>query len=145
MKIGAIYSILSLGIMLTFVVGCKSQKPVGLTNIPAMEPIVKTITVPGPAQSLPPGGTGGIRGGDPIGLDTGGNTGGITGGNSLGPGTEGNGFTTIVEIPPENIDLGKNFNSGQVEDRDTFLAQMVHFDFDSSAVIVASRDIKPFK
>lgn len=40
----------------------------------------------------------------------------------------------IVEIPPENTDLGRNFNGSQVEDRDMFLAQMVHFEFDSSAV-----------
>jgi len=49
--------ILALGVASIFTVGCKSQKPVGLTNIPAMEPIVKTITVPGPVQPLPPGGT----------------------------------------------------------------------------------------
>lgn len=107
--------ILTLGVASIFTVGCKSQKPVGLTNIPAMEPIVKTITVPGPVQPLPPGGTGGIPGGNPG-----------------GPGTGGG--TTIVEIPPENTDLGRNFNGSQVEDRDMFLAQMVHFEFDSSAV-----------
>jgi len=107
--------ILTLGVASIFTVGCKSQKPVGLTNIPAMEPIVKTITVPGPVQPLPPGGTGGIPGGNPDGTGTGGGT-------------------TIVEIPPENTDLGRNFNGSQVEDRDMFLAQMVHFEFDSSAV-----------
>ncbi len=107
--------ILALGVASIFTVGCKSQKPVGLTNIPAMEPIVKTITVPGPVQPLPPGGTGGIPGGNPG-----------------GPGTGGG--TTIVEIPPENRDLGRNFNGSQVEDRDMFLAQMIHFEFDSSAV-----------
>ena len=115
MKIGAFYHILALGVVSIFIVGCKSQKPVGLTNIPAMEPIVKTITVPGPVQPLPPGGTGGIPGGNPG-----------------DPGTGGG--TTIVEIPPENTDLGGNFNGSQVEDRDMFLAQMVHFEFDSSAV-----------
>ena len=113
MKKGAFYHILALGVVSVFIVGCKSQRPVGLTNIPAMEPIVKTITVPGPVQPLPPGGTGGILGGNPL---------------------PGNGGTTIVEIPPENTDLGKNFNGSQVEDRDMFLAQMVHFEFDSSAV-----------
>ncbi len=107
--------ILMLGVVSIFTVGCKSQKPVGLTNIPAMEPIVKTITVPGPVQPLPPGGTGGIPGGNPV-----------------DPGTGGG--TTIVEIPPENTDLGRNFNGSQVEDRDMFLAQMVHFEFDSSVV-----------
>ena len=111
MKKGAFYHILALGVVSVFIVGCKSQRPVGLTNIPAMEPIVKTITVPGPVQPLPPGG--------------------IPGGNPL-PG--GNGGTTIVEIPPENTDLGGNFNGSQVEDRDMFLAQMVRFEFDSSAV-----------
>ncbi len=115
MKKGAFYHILALGVVSVFIVGCKSQRPVGLTNIPAMEPIVKTITVPGPVQPLPPGGI----------------PGGIPGGNPL-PG--GNGGTTIVEIPPENTDLGGNFNGSQVEDRDMFLAQMVRFEFDSSAV-----------
>ena len=114
MKKGTFYHILALGMVSIFIVGCKSQKPVGLTNIPTMEPIVKTITVPGPVQPLSPGGTGGIPGGKPS------------------PGTGGG--TTIVEIPPENADLGKNFNGSQVEDRDMFLAQMVHFEFDSSAV-----------
>ena len=114
MKKGVFYHILALVLLSIFIVGCKSQKPVGLTNIPAMEPIVKTITVPGPVQPLPPGGTGGIPGGNPS------------------PGTGGG--TTIVEIPPENTDLGNNFNGSQVEDRDMFLAQMVHFEFDSSAV-----------
>ena len=116
MKKGAFYHILALGVVSVFIVGCKSQRPVGLTNIPAMEPIVKTITVPGPVQPLPPGGIGGIPGGNPL------------------PGAGGNGGTHIVEIPPENIDLGNNFNGSQVEDRDMFLAQMVHFEFDSSAV-----------
>ena len=116
MKKRAFYHILALGVASVFIVGCKSQRPVGLTNIPAMEPIVKTITVPGPVQPLPPGGTGGIPGGNPL------------------PGSGGNGGTHIVEIPPENIDLGNNFNGSQVEDRDMFLAQKVHFEFDSSAV-----------
>ena len=116
MKKGALYHILALGVVSVFIVGCKSQRPVGLTNIPAMEPIVKTITVPGPVQPLPPGGIGGIPGGNPL------------------PGAGGNGGTHIVEIPPENIDLGNNFNGSQVEDRDMFLAQKVHFEFDSSAV-----------
>ena len=115
MKKRAFNHILALGMASVFIAGCKSQKPVGLTNIPAMEPIVKTITVPGPVQPLPPGGTGGIPGGNPGGPITGGGT-------------------TIVEIPPENTDLGKNFNGSQIEDRDMFLAQMVHFEFDSSAV-----------
>jgi hypothetical protein len=39
---------------------------VGLTNIPGMRPRVKTITIPGPAQPLPPGGTGGIPGGNTL-------------------------------------------------------------------------------
>jgi len=99
--------------------GCKSKGPVGLTNIPKMEPVIKTVTVPGPGQPLPGGGTGG---------------GGITGGNPLGPGNTGGGGTTIVEVPPVNQDIGNNFNSNQVEDRETFLAQMVHFEFDSSQV-----------
>jgi peptidoglycan-associated lipoprotein len=114
MKKGVFYHILAVGVILTFIVGCKSQKPVGLTNIPSMEPIVKTITVPGPVQPLPAGG-GGIPGGNPVDPNPGGGT-------------------TIVEIPPENTDLGRNFNGSQVEDRDMFLAQMVHFEFDSSAV-----------
>ena len=97
--------------------GCKSKSGVPLTNIPMMEPVVKTVTVPGPAQPLPGGGTGG----------------GITGGNPIDP-TGGGGGTTIVEVPPENEAIGTNFNSNQVEDRDTFLAQMVHFEFDSSQV-----------
>ena len=46
-KKGALYHILALGVVSVFIVGCKSQRPVGLTNIPALEPIVKTITVPG--------------------------------------------------------------------------------------------------
>ncbi len=39
---------------------------VGLTNIPSLTPVVKTITIPGPAQPLPPGGTGGIPGGNTL-------------------------------------------------------------------------------
>jgi len=93
--------------------GCKIRKPVGLTKIPTMTPIVKTLTVPGPAQPL--------GGGNPL-----------AGGN---PGVGGTG-PTIVEIPqdPLNEALGNNFSGSDVEDRDTFLAQMVHFDYDSSAV-----------
>ena len=93
--------------------GCKSQKPVGLTKIPSMTPIVKTFTVPSPAQPL--------GGGNPL-------PGGNPGGGGIG--------TTIVEIPqdPLNEALGNNFSGSDVEDRDTFLAQMVHFDYDSSSV-----------
>ena len=93
--------------------GCKSQKPVGLTKIPTMTPIVKTVTVPGPAQPL--------GGGNPL-----------PGGNPNGGGAG----TTIVEIPqdPLNQALGNNFSGNDLEDRDTFLAQMVHFDYDSSSV-----------
>ena len=93
--------------------GCKSQKPVGLTKIPTMTPIVKTVAVPGPAQPL--------GGGNPL-----------PGGN---PGAGGRG-PTIVEIPndPLNQALGNNFSGNDLEDRDTFLAQMVHFDYDSSSV-----------
>ena len=93
--------------------GCKSQKPVGLTKIPTLTPIVKTVTVPGPAQPL--------GGGNPL-----------PGGNPRGGGTG----PTIVEIPtdPLNQALGNNFSGNDSEDRDTFLAQMVHFDYDSSSV-----------
>ncbi|SVE27704.1 uncharacterized protein METZ01_LOCUS480558, partial [marine metagenome] len=93
--------------------GCKSQKPVGLTKIPSMAPIVKTFTIPSPAQPL--------GGGNPL-------PGGNPGGGGIG--------TTIVEIPqdPLNEALGNNFSGSDVEDRDTFLAQMVHFDYDSSSV-----------
>ena len=93
--------------------GCKSQKPVGLTKIPTLTPIVKTVTVPGPAQPL--------GGGNPL-------PGGNPGGGGTGP--------TIVEIPtdPLNQALGDNFSGNDSEDRDTFLAQMVHFDYDSSSV-----------
>ena len=93
--------------------GCKSQKPVGLTKIPTLTPIVKTVTVPGPAQPL--------GGGNPL-------PGGNPGGGGTGP--------TIVEIPtdPLNQALGNNFSGNDSEDRDTFLAQMVHFDYDSSSV-----------
>jgi hypothetical protein len=49
--------------------GCKSQKPVGLTKIPIMTPIVKTVTVPGPAQPL--GGGNPLPGGNPNGGGTG--------------------------------------------------------------------------
>jgi len=95
------------------IAGCKSQKPVGLTKIPTMTPIVKTVTVPGPAQPL--------GGGNPL-------PGGNPGGGGTGP--------TIVEIPqdPLNQALGNNFSGNDIEDRDTFLAQMVHFDYDSSSV-----------
>jgi len=95
------------------IAGCKSQKPVGLTKIPTMTPIVKTVTVPGPAQPL--------GGGNPL-----------PGGN---PGVGGTG-PTIVEIPqdPLNQALGNNFSGNDIEDRDTFLAQMVHFDYDSSSI-----------
>ena len=94
------------------VMGCKS-KPVGLTKIPRFTPVVKTVTVPGPAQPL--GGGNPLPGGNPSG-----------GGN--GP--------TIVEIPqdPLNQALGNNFSGNDVEDRAIFLAQTVHFDFDSTAV-----------
>jgi len=93
--------------------GCKSQKPVGLTKIPTLTPIVKTVTVPGPAQPL--------GGGNPL-------PGGNPGGGGTGP--------TIVEIPtdPLNQALGNNFSGNDSEDRDTFLAQTVHFDYDSSSV-----------
>ena len=93
--------------------GCKSQKPVGLTKIPTLTPIVKTVTVPGPAQPL--------GGGNPL-------PGGNPGGGGTGP--------TIVEIPPDPLNqaLGDNFSGNDSEDRDTFLAQMVHFDYDSSSV-----------
>ena len=93
--------------------GCKSQKPVGLTKIPTLTPIVKEVTVPGPAQPL--------GGGNPL-------PGGNPGGGGTGP--------TIVEIPtdPLNQALGNNFSGNDSEDRDTFLAQMVHFDYDSSSV-----------
>ena len=117
MKKGLVrYSLVAIGAMV-FSIGCKSQKPVGLTNIPKMEPVIKTVTIPGPAQPLPGGGTegGGIGGGNPI------------------PGPD-RGTTTIVEVPPENENIGNNFNSNQAEDRDMFLAQMVHFEFDSSEV-----------
>jgi peptidoglycan-associated lipoprotein len=95
------------------IAGCKSQKPVGLTKIPTMTPIVKTVTVPGPAQPL--------GGGNPL-------PGGNPGGGGTGP--------TIVEIPqdPLNQALGNNFSGNDIEDRDTFLAQMVHFDYDSSSI-----------
>jgi len=95
------------------IAGCKSQKPVGLTKIPTMTPIVKTVTVPGPAQPL--------GGGNPL-------SGGNPGGGGTGP--------TIVEIPqdPLNQALGNNFSGNDIEDRDTFLAQMVHFDYDSSSI-----------
>jgi len=100
-------------VVLVAIGGCKSQKPVGLTKIPTMTPIVKTVTVPGPAQPL--------GGGNPL-----------PGGN---PGSGGTG-PTIVEIPqdPLNEALGNNFSGNDIEDRDTFLAQMVHFDYDSSSV-----------
>ena len=100
-------------VVLVVIGGCKSQKPVGLTKIPTMTPIVKTVTVPGPAQPL--------GGGNPL-----------PGGN---PGSGGTG-PTIVEIPqdPLNEALGNNFSGNDIEDRDTFLAQMVHFDYDSSSV-----------
>ena len=41
-----------------------------------------------------------------------------------------------MEIPqdPLNQALGNGFSGNEVEDRDTFLAQMVQFDYDSSAV-----------
>jgi peptidoglycan-associated lipoprotein len=117
MKKGLVcYSLLAVGVLI-FSVGCTSQKPVGLTNIPTMEPVIKTVTVPGPSRPLPGGGTGG----------------GIGGGNPIDP-TGGGGTTTIVEVPPENQDIGNNFNSNQAEDWDMFLAQMVHFEFDSSEV-----------
>jgi len=111
------FSLLAVGVLI-FSIGCTSQKPVGLTNIPTMDPIVRTVTVPGPARPLPGGGTGG----------------GIGGGNPIIPGPN-TGGTTIVEIPPENQNIGNNFNSNQAEDRDMFLAQMVHFEFDSSEVL----------
>jgi outer membrane protein OmpA-like peptidoglycan-associated protein len=100
-------------VVLVVIGGCKSQKPVGLTKIPTMTPIVKTVTVPGPAQPL--------GGGNPL-----------PGGN---PGSGGTG-PTIVEIPqdPLNEALGNNFSGNDIEDRDTFLAQMVHFDYDSSSI-----------
>ena len=110
--------VINVGVMLLIVglflnSGCKSQKPVGLTKIPTMTPIVKTVTVPGPAQPL--------GGGNPL-----------PGGNPNGGGTG----TTIVEIPqdPLNQALGNNFSGNDSEDRDTFLAQMVHFDYDCSSV-----------
>jgi len=117
MKKGAFYLTAGVGCALVLGMGCKSQKPVGLTSIPKMDPIVKTVTVPGPSTGIPGGGTGG-------GIPGGGTPGG---GNNLGG-------TTIVEIPPENGALGNNFNGNQTEDRDFFLAQMVHFEFDSSVV-----------
>lgn len=100
-------------VVLVVIGGCKSQKPVGLTKIPTMTPIVKTVTVPGPAQPL--------GGGNPL-------PGGNPGGGGTGP--------TIVEIPqdPLNEALGNNFSGNDIEDRDTFLAQMVHFDYDSSSI-----------
>ena len=100
-------------VVLVVIGGCKSQKPVGLTKIPTMTPIVKTVTVPGPAQPL--------GGGNPL-----------PGGN---PGSGGTG-PSIVEIPqdPLNEALGNNFSGNDIEDRDTFLAQMVHFDYDSSSI-----------
>ena len=114
---GTIYNLSALALGLSLSVGCKSQKPVGLTKIPTMTPIVKTVTVPGPAQPL--GGGNPLPGGNPL-----------TGGNPTGGGT------TIVEIPqdPLNQALGNGFSGNEVEDRDTFLAQMVQFDYDSSAV-----------
>ena len=47
---GTIFNLSALALGLLLSVGCKSQKPVGLTKIPTMTPIVKTVTVPGPAQ-----------------------------------------------------------------------------------------------
>ena len=92
---------------------CKNPKPVGLTKIPTVTPVVRTVTVPGPAQPL--------GGGTPL-----------PGGNPGGGGTG----TTIVEIPqdPLNQALGNNFSGNDIEDRAMFLAQTVHFDFDSTAV-----------
>ena len=119
MKKGLVcYSLAAVGVLI-FSIGCTSQKPVGLTNIPTMDPVIRTVTVPGPSRPLPGGGTGG---------------GGITGGNPIDPTGGGPGTTTIVEVPPENEDIGREFNSNQAEDRDMFLAQMVHFEFDSSEV-----------
>ena len=106
---GTIYNLSALALGLLLGVGCKSQKPVGLTKIPTMTPIVKTVTVPGPAQPL--GGGNPLPGGNPL-----------TGGNPTG----GSGGTTIVEIPqdPLNQALGNGFNGNEVEDRDMFLAQI---------------------
>ena len=115
MKQGAIYHLSALALGLALAGGCKSQKPVGLTSVPAMTPIIKTVSVPTPVPS----------GGNP--------GGGLPNGGGL-PGGGNPGGTTIVEIPPGNGDFGNNFNGSQVEDRDTFLAQMVHFEYDSSTV-----------
>jgi peptidoglycan-associated lipoprotein len=98
---------------ISILTACKNSKPVGLTKIPTVTPVVRTVKVPGPAQPL--------GGGNPL-----------PGGNPSGGGTG----TTIVEIPqdPINQALGNNFSGNDIEDRAMFLAQTVHFDFDSTAV-----------
>ena len=95
------------------IVGCKSARTPDLVKIPQL-----------PARPNPPSG--------PVTPSVGPSNPTLPGGNPSGGGTG----TTIVEIPqdPLNSALGNNFSGNDIEDRAMFLAQTVHFDFDSTAV-----------
>ena len=99
-------------------VGCKSQKPVGLTTIPGQKTIVASNPNPLPVPT--PIGGGGIPGGTTI-----------PGGGGL-PLVNPN--PIIQPINPNNAALlneqGQGFTGQEMEDREAFAALTVHFEYD---------------
>ena len=103
-------------------VGCKTQKPVGLTTIPGQKTIVASNPNPLPVPT-------------PIGGSE------IPGGTTI-PGGGGLPFVNpnpiIQPINPNNAGLlneqGQGFTGQEMEDREAFAALTVHFEYDSAAV-----------
>ncbi len=103
-------------------VACRSQQPDKLTTIPGVRTVVQnpapTIPAgPGIPTTPPPGGT------VP-------NPGGITGTPNPTPGGNGLGGNGR---DPMNADFPSSFENN-TPDRNAFLAQMVHFDYDSAVI-----------
>lgn len=101
---------------------CKSQRPDKLTMIPGVRTIVQNPATaipagPGIPTTPPPGGT------VP-------NPGGTTGTPKPLPGGPG---VTDTNRDPMNADFPSNFENN-TPDRQAFLAQMVHFDYDSAII-----------
>ena len=122
MKKNALINATGLGVAaMLLVVGCKTQKPVGLTTIPGQRTIVASNPNPLPEPS-PPGG-GGIPGGETI-----------PGGGQ--PFVNPN--PIIQPLNPNNGALlneqGNGFTGQEMEDREAFAALTVHFEYDSAAV-----------
>jgi peptidoglycan-associated lipoprotein len=122
MKRNALINATALGAAaMLLAVGCKTQKPVGLTTIPGQKTIVASNPNPLPVPT--PLGGGGIPGGETI-----------PGGGQ--PFVNPN--PIIQPLNPNNGALlneqGNGFTGQEMEDREAFAALTVHFEYDSAAV-----------